>query len=98
MHRVSIEENPMRNIRPHCLELQSADCDLRQYGLTVSFKIWSRKLVYRGVYAWVEGTVHVPRHALRTYIKNFRRKCHRPITGRAAIRLYRSMNPTSGTG
>lgn len=75
----------MRNIRPHKIVRRVFDEGVREFGHTASFRIWSRQLVRRGVYAWVETTVYVPRRLLRRYLRGIRPKPRKPSFMRPAF-------------
>ena len=83
----------MRRIRPYKLKLQARDSVLYRYGLTVSFKIWSREFVQRGLYKWVETTVSIPRRALREYVGDYYRRfhCARKTVGRIRVRKHQGI-------
>lgn len=79
----------MRNIRPHKIVLRVDHEGMPEFWHTASFQIWSRQLVRRGVYAWVETTVYVPRRLLPRYMGGIRPKPRKTSFMRPAFLLRR---------
>ena len=78
----------MRNIRPHKIVRRVED-GTPEFAHTAAFNISSKEPVRRGLYAWRESTVYIPRHLLRRYMQGYRPKIRKPSYMRPAFLLRR---------